>query len=200
MTLSGTQKPKKVKLSERSTRYFQKFMFEPSHPRCCSIPVTSEVFIADKNNNFPSPRIYCSLPNHRNCSSALFSNFFSQFPFYQPLRLGFVVKESQLMKIWILSIGNNLEWWRKCEMKTCGPGVTKVGLSSLLLIVLCSERVLGRRGLLIFPSRVPFIRPKGEKRREEQKQRKLKARQATDQLRSITLIRWLIKITRASLR
>lgn len=46
---------------------------------------------------------------------------------------------------------------------------------SLLLIVLCSERVLGRRGLLIFPLRVTSIRPKGRTRRRKRKTKKIES-------------------------
>lgn len=46
---------------------------------------------------------------------------------------------------------------------------------SLLLIVLCSERVLGRRGLLIFLLRVTSIRPKGRTRRRKSKTKKIES-------------------------
>lgn len=57
------------------------------------------------------------------------------------------------------------------------PGVTKSRpVLSLLLIVLCSERVLGRRGLLIFPSRVtlPSTR-RAEHEEEKQKTKKIES-------------------------
>lgn len=191
LTLSGS---KKRKLSEHSTRYFRKFMFKPSHP--CSIPVTSEVFIADKNNNFPSPRIYCCFRTIEIVLSPCFQ-FFQSISLLSTLTARLCCwEESQLMKIWILSIGNNLEWRRRCGMKPCSRGWRKLSCVNSFMLGTCS----GSSGFAYFPSRVSFIHSKGQNTKKEAKTKKIEARQATDQLRSITLIRWLIKITRASLR
>lgn len=140
--------------------------------------------------------------------------FSLNFPLINPLA---ALTKSHLMKIWILSIGNNLERREMLNPSLQGGRVTKVERRRLfdpfcpffvaastrrlpLLIVLRRGRVRGLnekvmfmlpQGLLLAPSLgsllgFPFFAANGGRQTW-----KGRPRQATDQLRFITLFQWL---------
>lgn len=111
--------------------------------------------MSDKNNNFLFLQIYCF------AVFIVIIFLFSLNFLHQPsLGSSFQQTKSVLMKIWILSIGNNLDGEENVSML---QGMTKKKIhypfpDLLMLIVLCLRRAWGRKISFIFPPRAfaPF--------------------------------------------
>lgn len=150
-----------MKLSERTTRYFRKFMFEPSHPRCWNIPVTSKIFIADKNNNFPSPRIYCCFLTIEVVLLPRFQFFSVNFPFINPCAR---------LCCWRITTNENMDFINRKQSrvtkKLWNEDIQPGGDESCPVLCAVNSFMLGTcsgsSGFAYFPSRVSFIHSKGQ--------------------------------------